>query len=376
MNEEPPRRGRLCCRLPHALERLSIACIASILLYVALFAVVLDRPLSFGWLRHETDARVARGAAIEGPKLVILAGSNGPYSHRCAIIGPLLDLPCVNAGVAVGIGLDYMFARWRPLLHPGDVVYMPMEEAQYVRNSAANALGPDAAIMLRHDRATLARLPPQRWLGAVFCYDLRGALMAVIETALAAGDFRDPRAAVTGESNAMGDHMGHTAALALMNASALQSVKPWHPTAAQIHAGYGSVLIAGFLDWSAAHGVTAIGGLPTGFDDSPIPDATIAAIRAIYEKHGARFLELPNRSRYPRGAFFDTADHLNESWQAVHSASVACGLAPVLAGLPHVMASNAACHEERRDEMLSVGQGAGSPSPTSQGIASSLRSSQ
>ena len=43
-----------------------------------------------------------------------------------------------------------------------------------------------------------------------------------------------------------------------------------------------------------------IGGLPTGFDDSPIPDAAIAAIRAIYTAHGALFLELPNRSRYPR----------------------------------------------------------------------------
>lgn len=367
------RGSRIILRIPNSLTRLLIACFASLLLYVACFAFVLDRPLSYGWLRHEITARLARGAAINGAKLVILAGSNGPYSHRCAIIGPLLNLPCVNAGVAVGIGLDYLFSRWRPLLHPGDVVYMPMEEAQYVRDRAANALGPDAAIMLRHDRATLAGLPPQRWLGAVFSYDLRGALMAAIETALAAGGFRDPRAAVTGESNPMGDHMGHTAALALMNASALQSAKPWHPTAAQIRAGYGSLLIAGFLDWSAAHGVTAIGGLPTGFGDSPIPDATIAAIRAIYETHGALFLELPNRSRYPRDAFFDTADHLNESWQAVHSMAVACGLAPMLASLPHVLESSATCREKRSNELLSVGQSTGSPMPASQGIAASLR---
>jgi len=313
-------------------RRLCLACATSLALYAACFALVLDRPLSLGFLRQEIDARLARGAAIEGPKLVILAGSNGPYSHRCAIIGPLLHLPCVNAGVAVGVGLDYLFARWRPLLHPGDVVYMPMEEAQYVRDRAANALGPDAAIMLRHDRLTLARLPPRRWLGALFSYDLRGALMAVIETALVAGGFHDPRPDAIGESNVMGDHVGHTAALARANASVLQAATPYHPSAAQIRSGYGSTLIAGFIDWARMHGVTVIGGLPTGFDDSPIPPASLGAIRDVYQSRGALFLELPNRSRYPRSAFFDTADHLNETWQAIHSVAVARGLAALTAG--------------------------------------------
>jgi hypothetical protein len=317
---------------PHRpFRRILIACAASLLLYIATFAGVLDRPLSFGFLRHEIDARLARGAAIAGPKLVILAGSNGPYSHRCATIGPLLHLPCINGGVAVGIGLDYLFARWRPLLHPGDIVYLPMEEAQYTRDRAAAALGPDAAIMLRHDRATLAQLPPQRWLGALFDYDLRGALMALIETGLVAGGFHDPRAEATGESNQWGDHVGHTAALAVASASVLAAIEPYHPAAAQIRTGYGSLLIGDFAEWASAHGVRLIGGLPTGFADAPIPDATLAAIRAIYAAHGALFLELPNRSLYPRAAFFDTAEHLNETWQATHSVAVARGLAGVMA---------------------------------------------
>jgi hypothetical protein len=315
-------------------RRILLACTASLLLYFVCFAEILDRPLTLGFLRHEIDIRLERGAAIVGPKLVILAGSNGPYSHRCETIEPLLQMPCVNGGVAVGIGLDYLFARWEPLLHPGDVVYMPMEEAQYVRDRAATALGPDAAIMLRHDRATLARLPPRRWLGALFSYDLRGAVMTLIETALVAGGFHDPRAAATGESNAWGDHVGHTAALAAASASVLAAAKPYHPTAALIRAGYGSVLIARFADWARVHGVRVIGGLPTGFADSPIAGDAIAAIRAIYAAHGALFLELPSRSRYPRTAFFDTPDHLNETWQVVHSIAVAHGLAGMIRSRP------------------------------------------
>ena len=105
------------------------------------FGFILDRPLALGFLRHQIDAKLARGASIDGPKLVILAGSNGPYSHRCETIEPILGMPCVNGGVAVGIGLDYLFARWQPLLHPGDIVYLPMEEAQYVRTRAGNRAG-------------------------------------------------------------------------------------------------------------------------------------------------------------------------------------------------------------------------------------------
>lgn len=93
---------------------------------------------------------------------MILAGSNAPNSHRCEVIEPILGIACVNGGVAVGIGLDYLFARWRPLLHPGDIAYLPMAEEQYVRSRAASDLGPDAAIMFRHDWRTLPLLPPAR----------------------------------------------------------------------------------------------------------------------------------------------------------------------------------------------------------------------
>ena len=280
---------------------------------------VTDRPLSLGFLQHQLNAKLARAASIDGRKLVILAGSNGPYSHRCEVIESVLAMPCVNGGIAVGIGLDYLFARWQPLLHLGDLVYLPMEEAQYVRTRAATEVGPDAAIMFRHDWRTLASLEPDRWLAALFAFDLRAALMGPIEFALLAARFHDPRAAATGATNAWGDHIGHTSELAATSQAVLASTIPQHPSAAQIRAGYGSMLIADFTRWARSHGVRVIGGLPTEFADAPMPDATLDAIRSIYLANGGEFLVLPNFSRYPRSAFFDTAEHLNEAWQIAHS---------------------------------------------------------
>lgn len=223
----------------------------SLLLYGIFFGLVLDRPLSLGFLQAQVEAKLARARLIEGRKLVILAGSNGPYSHRCEVIEPIIGLPCVNGGVAVGVGLDYLFARWEPLLHPGDLVYLPMEEAQYTRSLAATRLGPDAAIMLRHDRKTLVTLPPDRWLGAVFSGDLRAAAMSLVEMTLVASGFRDPRADVTGSMNAWGDHVGHTRALGATNAALIARLAPEHPSVSSIRTGGGSAEIAGFLAWPA-----------------------------------------------------------------------------------------------------------------------------
>ena len=313
------------------MRRLLSACIASLLLYAAVFSLLLDRPLSLGQPRTQMDAKVARGRTIAGPKLVIVAGSNGPYSHRCEAIEPILGIPCVNAGVAVGISLDYMFARWKPLLHPGDIVYLPLEEAQYTLPPAASRLGPDAAIMARHDWATLSDLPPSRWLAAFFAFDPRAGIMSLIETALVASGFHDPRAEAEGTTNAWGDHVGHTVALAAPNAAMLAAVTPSHATAVQVRTQAASQQLPAFLDWAARHRVRTIGGLPTGFADSPVPPDTIAAIRALFEAHDALFLDLPNHARYPRRAFFDTADHLNEPAQIAHSRVIAEALRSLLA---------------------------------------------
>jgi hypothetical protein len=316
------------------IRRILLPCLVSLLIYATLFGAILDRPLSLGMFRQQIEAKLARGASIEGPKLVIIAGSNGPYSHRCETIEPLLGLPCVNGGIAVGIGLDYLFARWRPLLHPGDAVYLPLEEAQYTRGNAATSVGPDASIMFRHDRATLAELSPDRWMGAAFSFGPRAALMSLIETALVRSGFEDPRQAAQGSVNAWGDHVGHTAVQGAINAARLATMVPYHDTAADIRSGDGTVVIRDFIKWANGHGVRVVGGLPADFADVPMPEATRAAIAGIFTDAGALFIDLGDRAKYPRSAFFDTPDHLNEAAQIDHSRVVAAELATALGSAP------------------------------------------
>lgn len=309
------------------------ACLISVVGYIALVILVLDRPLTNGVLSAELDAGLARAGSVMGEKIVILSGSNGPYSHRCEVMEPVLERPCVNAGIAVGVGLDYLFARWDGSLRAGDIVYLPMEPSQYVRGRMANATGPDATIMIRHDHETLARLPPERWAGAVFSYDLRGTAMAAIEMTLRAGGFRDPRALGGETRNVWGDRIGHDAARAAANAGAIAAMRTVRPNAAQIGAGYGRELIAAFTRRMRARGVIVIGGLSTGFADAPLDDAAIAAIAATYTDHGGEFVMLANRSRYARENFFDGPEHLHETAQIAHSRKIARAIADYLTGM-------------------------------------------
>jgi hypothetical protein len=56
----------------------------------------------------------------------------------------------------------------------------------------------------------------------------------------------------------------------------------------------------------------------------------IEAIRRLYEEHGARFLELPNRSLYPLDDFADTFYHMNEEAAVRHTEMLAERLRPLL----------------------------------------------
>jgi len=147
---------------------------------------------------------------------------------------------------------------------------------------------------------------------------------------LVTAGFHDPRAEVAGTSNAWGDHVGHTASRSAASQTVIAAMVVPMASAAAIRDGDGARLIGDFVAWARAHGVRAIGGLPTELDQAKRPDATRAAMAAIYLAHGGAFLLLSNRSRYPTAAFFDTPLHLNEPCQIAHSIMLARALAPLL----------------------------------------------
>ncbi len=310
------------------MKRILACCLVSLALYGAAFAWLLDRPLSLGMLRLEMQDKLARGSRLASPKLVILAGSNAPYSHSCAVIGAMLRLPCENAGVAVGIGLDDLFARWTPLLHRGDIAYLPMEIQQYTITRAENRMNVDGGMLFRHDPRLLASLGAGRLLGGAFASAVPDALEAIAEMAARSTGFGNPQAMLGAQFNRFGDRVAATAATA--DPQFLAKLRRAEPPAPAIINGYGARLITAFVQRETRRGVIVIGGLPTDFRDVRLPKSDIAALRSAYAAGGGRFLQLANLSRYPRADFYDSEDHLMQPCQFHHSILIARALGRML----------------------------------------------
>jgi hypothetical protein len=237
----------------------------------------------------------------------------------------MLNLPCENAGIAVGIGLDDLFAQYEPSLHQGDIVYMPMETAQYIVNRAQNDTSADGAILLRHNRKTLGKLGAERILGAIFSTSFADFLDSLAEMSAVHFHLLSASALIAAEYNNEGDRIGTS--LASADPNLLPSSPRIEPSADVIDHGYGSDEIRNFVASETRNGVKVIGGLPTELQTVQLPQTTIEAIRSIYLLNGGNFIVLNDLSRYPRADFYDSEDHLAQPCQYKHSIEVAQAIA-------------------------------------------------
>ncbi len=306
---------------------LALACLVglSIVLFVAVFSVV-HRPLVVGEIQKNLDYKLAYARQLDSPKIVLLAGSNGRYSHRCEVLSAALDKPCVNASIGVGIGLDFLLDQWRPVLRRGDIVYMPLEYGQYRFTRAEMHGGLQNALMVHSQRDYLLSLGPQRITAAYGSFDLPFLIHGLAEMALDRRGFR--RRSSTDSLTPQGDESGHTAKLGQAYATFLRGSVA---ESAQVPVGSDAIrVLDSFLQQARRDGIVVVGGLPTVPDSVTVAAADVERLRGLYESQGQAFVMLPNRSRYPIDCFFDTLYHLNEGCQKAHSAAVAAQLAPLL----------------------------------------------
>jgi len=302
----------------------------SIGLFLAVFSFV-QRPLVVGEIQKNLDYKLAYARSLGSPKIVILAGSNGRFSHRCEQLTQATGMPCVNASVGVGIGLDFQLDQWRPLLARGDVVYMPLEYSQYRFNNAEMHGGLQNALMVQSQPAYLWSLDARRIAAAYGSFDLQFLIHGLGEMALDQRGFR--RRSSTDSLTPQGDESGHTAQLGRAYEGFLRA------TAATIGSGYSTVpersdtiqILERFLGQARLDGVSVIGGLPSVPDSIAVEPRDIERLRRLYEGQGQRLIVLPNESRYPLSCFFDTLYHLNEGCQQSHSAAVGEALRGALA---------------------------------------------
>jgi hypothetical protein len=298
------------------------ATFASLLLYVGVFSVV-HRPLTLGDIPRQLELKLRHGATLPSPRLVIFAGSNGRYSHRCEPMAAPLGLPCVNMSIAVGVGLDFMLEQLAQMLRPGDLVYMPLEYGQYTVDQEEMEAGAHNAVLVHDLPAQLRALPWPAIVRAYGSFDLSFLVHGLIEMGLARTGFQ--RRTSLDTLTPQGDESRHTAAKALAYRSAVAAAKP--TPLAITPTPHVQAVLGRFLQAQQQRGVRVVGGLPTVPLGAPVPAATVAQLQGLFVAHGQQFLVLPGRSQYELTCFFDSVSHLHEGCQIEHSRRVGAALA-------------------------------------------------
>lgn len=296
--------------------------LASVLLYLGVFSVV-HRPLTLGDIPRQLDLKLRYGATLPSPRLVIFAGSNGRYSHRCDAIAETLALPCVNMSIAVGVGLDFMLDQLAQMLRPGDIVYMPLEYSQYTVDREEMEAGAHNAVLVHDLTAQLWASPWPVIARAYAGFDLSFLVHGLIEMGLARTGFQ--RRTSLDTLTPQGDESQHTAEKALAYRNQLAAATP--PALDITATPHVQAVLGRFLRAQRQRGVRVIGGLPTVPTTQPVPAATVAHLQGLYTAHGQQFLVLLGRSQYPLTCFFDSVSHLHEGCQLEHSRRVGAALA-------------------------------------------------
>jgi len=308
---------------------LLVACAVSVLLYLLLFGFIVSRPMVIDQVGDFMAKKLAYADATAHPKIFIVAGSNARFSHSCAVLEKALQRPCINMGIAADVSLDWVLDKVQQRLAAGDLVYLPIEYDTYSRSEAQMMTGMDAAYRFRHDKASLAARGVEGITRAAFMFSLPTLVQSIGEMGLNAIGVQ--RRLNLDTLDKQGDETGQDGDKALPYRSLIQHTRAESPdTTLLLNSSGAQVAIIRFLDFCRARGVIAAGGLPTVFDDQPIPDPLIQRLRTFYTGHSAKFVVLTTRSQYSRTDFFDTGYHLNQRAQERHSRMLADELRPLL----------------------------------------------
>jgi hypothetical protein len=123
-----------------------------LLVFAATFAVAIAAAAGNAWLQTGMPtrngyytcsyiaAKIARGSAMPGPKLVIIGGSNTLAGIDTRKLAQDLSIHAFNFGLAASFGPGLQIFESEKILRPGDAALMPLEYMAYDYETPRNSL--------------------------------------------------------------------------------------------------------------------------------------------------------------------------------------------------------------------------------------------
>jgi hypothetical protein len=290
-----------------------------------IFVFLVHKPLTIGIIKDYYDQKIRYLYSINNNKIIVLAGSNGRFSHRCETIESETGVPCSNMSVAADIGLEYQLNIVKKYLISGDILYLPLEYGTLAKTAQEAMSGKEIPYVVSYDRNYLFSMDLNHLTHALFYFDFQYLLSGIGEMLLDGAGIK--RRFSIDTITIQGDESTHTTLKGKQYQSYLKNYQ-WSPPSYQDfdENSHTAKILSSFMKWAKQNKIKVIGGLPTTFATKIIPKKLIDKLKNYYEKHGHHFLLLDNRSQYSIDKFYDTPYHLCEEYQIEHSISVSRNL--------------------------------------------------
>jgi hypothetical protein len=289
---------------------------------VLIFTFVVHKPLTIGINGQYYQKKMSYLKSIDAKKMILLAGSNGRFSHRCETIEKEIGISCVNMSISADISLDYQFEKIKPYLKAGDIVYLPLEYGKLNSTKKKTMSGSQVPYVMAYDHSYFRKMDLEQIVNAMFYFDVKYLISSIGEMTLNSMGVK--RRFTVETMTLQGDEATHTLEKAKRYSDYRKNLKWVAPSPDAINlTSYGATTVKKFLHWATAHNVSVIGGLPTTFNDVPVPDELIKKIQYFYTSNGHSFIVPQNNCQYPRENFYDTSYHLAEEFQIMHSKMLA-----------------------------------------------------
>lgn len=273
-------------------------------------------------------------SSLDRPKLLIVAGSNANAGISCQTIQAATGVSCLNGGVHAGIGLDYLFARARSWLNPGDMVLLPLEYEHYLGNGIPSDRFVDH--VLAHDPQYLRSLDlisQVRFLGGISFERLGQGVIARLTHSPS-----NQKQAIAGEEvnkNQYGDNTHQREAdLTPELRERIANLQPLS-LGGYLKSSYGMEKIAEFVNWCQQNEIKVLATWPNTiwFEQyrQPQPQAFFQSIEDFYRSLGVPLLGSAESAMYDKSMFYDTIYHPHDRGKRQRTEELIGLLRPYLA---------------------------------------------
>jgi len=283
------------------------------------------------WYRHKSEI----ADSLSGPRIVIVAGSNGLLGISARQIEDATGIPTVNYATHGMLVIGYHLFRARGVLRPGDTVLLPLEYERYFAPPTSSLF---SEYVLGTDPSYFHQLPLREkleWVVSASIYQTATRLLVSDEV-----QTRIEEQIGAGTRTTLNDRGDFTQNAKADQAKAHRlSVERLPPFGYFVAGQWKSVdhawdHIGQFVRWCHDRGVRVLATFPNTFTDPQYETAHVRAVADDIETHfaelGVPVLGTPEDAMFPREDFWDTAYHMTREGVEKRTAALLTLLAPHL----------------------------------------------